>query len=214
MDGLLGMARRFREQGKVRFVGFSGHVAPIALKAVASGDIDVLLYPVNLSDTGSDAGVLFNECVRRDVGLIAMKPSGGGKLLQKKTAGLDVTPVQCLSFALAQPGVAAVLPGPRNVEELHGCLRALDAGDREKDYSVALKGLRPDLKGACVYCNHCLPCPAGIDIGGTIRRWDVAGEAVSAAALCTACGGCVERCPFGVDVIEIMRKAATTGANG
>jgi uncharacterized protein len=212
MDGLLSMACRFREQGKVRFVGFSGHVAPIALKAVSSGDIDILLYPVNLSDTGPGAGDLFSECVRRDVGLIAMKPFGGGKLLQKKTAGLDVTPVQCLSFALAQRGVASVLPGPRDVEQLHGCLAVLNAGDAEKDYSVALKGLRPDLKGACVYCNHCLPCPVAIDIGGTIRQWDMTGEPVAAAARCTACGACVERCPFGVDVIEIMGKAAGGGA--
>jgi uncharacterized protein len=212
MDDLLGMACRFRRQGMVRFVGFSGHVASIALKAVSSGNVDVLLYPVSLSDTGPEAGGLFTECVRRDVGLIAMKPFGGGKLLQKKTAGLDVTPVQCLSFALAQRGVASVLPGPRDSVQLHGCLRVLDASDAEKDYSVVLKGLRPDLKGACVYCNHCLPCPVAIDIGGTIRQWDVTGEPVTAAASCTACGACVERCPFGVDVIEIMVKAAGTGA--
>lgn len=137
-----------------------------------------------------------------------MKPFGGGKLLQKKTAGLDVTPIQCLSFALSQPGVAAVLPGPRNTEELHGCLRLLDASDAEKDYSAVLRGLKPDLKGACVYCNHCLPCPAAIDIGNTIRQWHATGRPVAAAGGCTACGTCVERCPFGVDVIQTMRRAA------
>jgi predicted aldo/keto reductase-like oxidoreductase len=210
MDGLLGTARRFQKEGKARFVGFSGHVAATALSAVSSGQIDVLLYPVNMSDTGVDAGELFSECVRRNVGLIAMKPFGGGKLLKKQTAGLDVTPVQCLSFALSQRGVASVLPGPRNTEELNGCLRVLEASDAEKDYSGALRGLKPDLKGACVYCNHCLPCPAGIDIGGTIRQWDVAGEPVAAAAACTACGACVERCPFGVDVVQIMRRATGT----
>ncbi len=208
MDGLLGMARRFQKEGKVRFVGFSGHAAPIARRAVSSGQIDVLLYPVNMSDTGGEEGELFSECVRRDVGLIAMKPFGGGKLLKKQTAGLDVTPVQCLSFALSQRGVASVLPGPGNVQELNGCLRVLSASDAEKDYSTVLQGLRPDLKGACVYCNHCLPCPAGIDIGGVIRQWDAAREPVAAAAVCTACGACVQRCPFGVDVVQIMRKVA------
>jgi uncharacterized protein len=63
-----------------------------------------------------------------------------------------------------------------------------------------------------VYCNHCLPCPVAIDIGGTIRQWDATGEPVAAAARCSACGACVERCPFGVDVTEIMRKAAGGGA--
>jgi uncharacterized protein len=211
MDSLLAMARRFKEEGKVRFIGFSGHVASIARKAVASGEIDVLLYPVNLSDTGSEAGVLFGECAQRNVGLIAMKPFGGGKLLQKKTAGLEITPVQCLSFVLSQPGVAAALPGPRNAEELDGCLRVLNVSDAEKDYSAVLRSLKPDLKGACVYCNHCLPCPVAIDVGNTIRQWDATGEPVAAAAGCTACGACVGRCPFGVDVVQIMRKAAPTG---
>jgi len=208
MDGLLGMAHRFQKEGKARFVGFSGHVAPIARQAVSSGQIDVLLYPVNMSDTGAEAGQLFSECVQAEVGLIAMKPFGGGKLLKQQTAGLDVTPVRCLSFALSQRGIASVLPGPANVQELNGCLRVLEASDAEKDYSAALRGLKPDLKGACVYCNHCLPCPAGIDIGGVIRQWDATGEPVAAGAGCTACGACVARCPFGVDVVQIMRTAA------
>lgn len=208
MDGLLDLARRLKQQGKVRFIGFSGHVSPIALKAVSTGQIDVLLFPVNLGDTGPGDAALFTTCVERNVGLIAMKPFGGGKLLKKETAGLDVTPVQCLSFALSQPGVASAVPGPLNVEQLHGCLRVLSATDAEKDYSAVLRGLKPDLKGACVYCNHCLPCPAAIDIGGVLRQWHATSRPVAAASRCTACGACAARCPFDVDVIRIMQQAA------
>jgi len=74
--------------------------------------------------------------------------------------------------------------------------------------------------GECVYCNHCLPCPALIDIGQVNRLLDAAQLGITeslrsayralpvAASACTECGVCVERCPFGVEVVVRMRQAA------
>ena len=75
----------------------------------------------------------------------------------------------------------------------------------------------------CVhYCNHCLPCPSLIDIGQTIRLFEMAQqgfdarpayEAMAASASdCIQCSACEERCPFGVQVIEKMTQAAATFA--
>ena len=73
--------------------------------------------------------------------------------------------------------------------------------------------------GECVYCNHCLPCPSRIDIGRMIRALETASNhptaeqraayrALSATASeCTKCGACIERCPFGVDVVSKMELA-------
>ena len=70
-----------------------------------------------------------------------------------------------------------------------------------------------------MYCDHCLPCPVGIDVGIATRITDTAGyeigdniiaeyEALPAkAGDCIKCGDCVERCPFGVDVIANMARA-------
>ena len=76
------------------------------------------------------------------------------------------------------------------------------------------------LAGHCVRCNHCLPCPADIDIGQTIlcvgfAQWEgvtdmLRGwyEALPAkASVCIECGVCEERCPFGVEVIAKMQQA-------
>ena len=73
----------------------------------------------------------------------------------------------------------------------------------------------------CVhYCNHCLPCPAQIDIGQTIRLFEMAQQEmtpgvrsayekmVAHASDCVQCGACEERCPFGVQVIDKMAQAA------
>jgi len=75
-----------------------------------------------------------------------------------------------------------------------------------------------------MYCNHCLPCPVGIDIGETTRLLDrmeapasgfdpsvlrASYAALSAhAGDCIACGVCESRCPFGVGVIRNMERAA------
>ncbi len=217
--GLLELALRFQQEEKARFIALSSHNVPIALKAVESGQIDVLMFSINLaSDTVSEEKELFNACASRDLGLVAMKSFAGGKLLQKGDSK-PVTPVQCISYALSQIGVSTVVPGVKNVGELKAALYFLDATSEEKDFSSAISEFRQGLKGECVYCNHCLPCPVSIDIGRTMRMVDAARNGVSdelrvgyddlpaKASDCIDCGVCMERCPFEVDVISGMKQA-------
>jgi hypothetical protein len=223
--GFLELARRFREQGKARFIGFSGHKVPVALRAVASGAVDVLMHMISLSgDAEQDRKALYHRCVAAGVGLIGMKPYAGGVLLQGTAP--SVTPVQCLSYALSQPGVSTVVPGVRNLRQLRAALAYLDASDEERDFSAVLPHSQKELKGTCVYCNHCLPCPAGIDVGRTLRLLGTAryvgrdacaaeyGALKAKASDCIECGACMERCPFQVDVMAALREAAGTFEEG
>ena len=75
--------------------------------------------------------------------------------------------------------------------------------------------------GQCTYCGHCKPCPMDIDIAMVNKLYDLAamqGETPASlrehylalertAADCVGCGGCEERCPFHVPVVERMEKA-------
>jgi predicted aldo/keto reductase-like oxidoreductase len=79
--------------------------------------------------------------------------------------------------------------------------------------------MHQDLAGRCVRCNHCLPCPADIDIGQTILLVDIAQWELdddlrawydmlpTKASACLECGVCVERCPFDVDIMAKMQDA-------
>ena len=235
--GLLDLARRWREEGKARFIGMSGHTVTTSLQAVESGQIDVLMFPINLAGNAVPGKKqLLNACAAHNVGLVAMKPYAGGKLLQHTPAismedyqvGGDnlelekpalITPTQCLSYVLTQVGVSTIVPGCKDLQQLAAALAYWDATEKERDFSSVLADFQQYATGECVYCNHCLPCPAEIDIGQTIRLLDRArhGQSDEVRALyeampnnasdCILCAACEERCPFEVAVIAKMEEA-------
>jgi predicted aldo/keto reductase-like oxidoreductase len=245
--GTADLAARLKKEGKARFVGLSSHYAPTALRAVHTGLIDILMFPVNpafdliapnlrmetllepqtyvQAAKAKNPAVLlkrelYAECARRGVAIVAMKPFAAGWLLKKDNpSSITLTPVQCLHYALSQPGVVTAVPGCRNVDELMSCLSYLEADEAARSYgAIASNGLWK-LQGKCMYCDHCLPCPAGIDVGAVTRLLDAARAGATAGirqeytALehrgdqCTECGVCEERCPFGVNVTDNMREA-------
>jgi predicted aldo/keto reductase-like oxidoreductase len=236
--GQLDAARRLRQEGKARFIGFSGHSVPTALRIVESGEIDVLMFPINMTANAVPGKKeLLMACAAHNVGVVAMKPFAGGKLLsQERTVRMaryqmggpalkvrkegPITPVQCLSYVLSQAGVSTAVPGCADVDQLTAALAYLDAADEHRDFAELMSEFDQYVAGECVYCNHCLPCPSEIDIGQTMRLFDMAQQRVTEAVReayaalpanasdCIQCGACEERCPFGVHVIEKMEQAA------
>lgn len=238
-QGQADLARRLQEEGKARHIGISVHRVDVATRAVEDGVADVLMFPINVTGhTMPGRRELLNMCEARGVGVVAMKPFAGGNLFQRgrtvriskyQTGGeayrhkmaRDITPVQCISYVLAQVGVSMALPGVKNVEELRAALHTLEASETERDFSALVAGFERYVEGECVYCNHCLPCPVHLDVGqigrlvdrATFRPEGIAALRTAYGALkvkaseCTACGACVERCPFGVDVIVGMERA-------
>ena len=221
----------------------------VALAAVNSGAIEVLMFSINpcydLQPAGEDVEQLWNEknyeqplvnmdpqrqalyetCQRLGVGITVMKAFGGGDLLSEtlSPAGKALTLYQCLHYALTRPGVASVMSGARNVEELKTSIAYEQATDEERDYAAAFAAL-PKISwvGHCMYCGHCAPCPVGIDVASVTKFLNLTKaqgmvpETVREhyavlphhAGECVACGACEKRCPFQVPVVENMRQTA------
>lgn len=219
--GLLEMARRFQQEGKTRFIGFSGHNATTSRQIVESGAIDVLMFPVNLTNHSMPGRAeLFAACGEYQVGLVAMKPYAGGNLLSDKTAILvdtfkmgradlagapmlvekaaSITPQQCIAYVLDQPSVATVVPGCADLEQLDDALAWLQTGDEEKNVTALLPAFERFGTGECVHCNHCLPCPSEIDIGQTLRMMQQAQKKMTPAlraeysAMAASAADCIE----------------------
>ncbi len=210
---------RYREEGRIGHIGMGGHFPWTAMKAVESGAVDVLMFPINmLKHDDEETQRLYRACAERSIGLVAMKPYSGGTLFRVGGKPTGITATQCLAYVLSQP-VSTVVPGVKNVEELRTALRYLCATDQERDFRQAIANLPVYFEGVCTYCRHCLPCPQDIRIpevmllldfaqGGVadeLRQW-YSGFKLKASA-CTECGTCMERCPFKVEVIAKMKRA-------
>jgi len=228
--GVLEYALQLKAEGKARFVGMSTHSYSAAIKAAKTDKIDVIMVWVNFTNHANiDREKMLLTCAEH-AGIIAMKPFAGGNLFLKHEKEIHeegkglardlkrkITPTKCHSYVLAQPGVTTSLFGVRNVDELEESLRFVGASVEERDYAEVVKDFKDYREGECVYCNHCLPCSVGIDIGKTTRILTIAQkgkkeEAEKAYHKLTIkayeyneCGECMERCPFGVDIIENMK---------
>jgi len=189
--GVLDYARELKAAGKIKHIGMSSHNPQVALKAVESGAIEVLMFSVNpcydllpasedveelwneknyesnLTNMDKDRQKLYETCQREGVGITVMKCFGGGDLLNAELspAGVALTPNQCIHYALSRPGVAVVLAGAHSVEQLKQSIAYEDASDAEKDYALTFASFpKISWQGHCVYCSHCAPCVKKIDI--------------------------------------------------
>ena len=193
---VLQYAQELKAAGTIRHIGLSSHNPQVALAAVKSGYIEVLMFSVNpcydLLPADEDVEELWNEknyekhlinmdperqelyetCQRLGVGITVMKAFGGGDLLDASLspAGKALTANQCLHYALTRPAVATVLAGAHSVEQLRQSAAYEDATEQERDYAPAFASF-PNIswKGHCMYCSHCAPCPKQIDVASVTK---------------------------------------------
>ena len=193
---VLAYVKELKEKGVIRHIGLSSHNPEVALEAVKSGDIEVLMFSVNpcydlqpasedveelwaeknykehLINMNPERQELYETCQRLDIGITVMKAFGGGDLLDEKLspAGKALTVNQCIHYALTRPGVSTVLAGARSVEQLRQSIAYEAASEEERDYAPAFASF-PNIswKGHCMYCSHCAPCPQKIDVASVTK---------------------------------------------
>ena len=199
-NGIADYARRLKAEGKIRAIGLSSHNPIVALEAINSGLVEVLMFSVNpcydLLPGNEDIELLFADasyenrlfnfdpervklyetCQRLGVGITVMKAFGGGDLLSDESpAGVAMTVNQCLHYALTRPAVAAVMSGARSIEDLEKTLAYEQATEEERDYAAVFATFpRISWKGHCMYCGHCAPCPQGISVADVTKFLNLA----------------------------------------
>ena len=220
--GVMDYIKELKAQGIVRHIGFSSHTPSVASRILDLGFIDMMMFSINPAydfEKGDEYGVgsvkerfdLFQRCAREGVGISVMKPFFAGQLLSAEQSpfGTALSHNQCLQYAIDRPGVLVAVPGVQTMAHLDTVLKFLTATEEEKDYSIIGSFTADTITGTCVYCNHCQPCPAGIDIGLVNKYYDLAmaGDSIAAnhytklsinADACLHCGHCESRCPFSV----------------
>ena len=241
-------AKELKANGVIGYIGMSSHNPIIALKAVESGLIDVLMFSVNpaydMENSNSDIEdlmeykdlkesswvldparqKLYSACENLGVAITVMKPLGAGSLLTAESSpfGVAMTVPQCIHYALGRNGVKVVIVGCHTVPEVFEAVKYYNVNNCDKEYGhIFTKNNSIKMSGRCMYCNHCQPCPAHIDIAAVTKFLDLALQQETVpdtvkqhyfametnADDCIMCGKCEPNCPFGVKVRENMKKA-------
>lgn len=250
LDGpIMAYALSLKRQGVIRHLGISSHNSAVALQAAETGLLDCMMISVNPAydmlhpaqmrlrpsrddmDSRSVRGMdpdraqLYRTCERMGIAITTMKTLGAGILLRPELSpfGQAMTDYQCVAYALDRPAVASAMLGMKTTEEVCRAAAYDRAAPEERDYTGILR-MAPQYheNGACVYCNHCLPCPAGLDIARVSQYLDLVPEGGAVpptvqahyeslsptASACIGCGSCEAACPFGVPVRQRMERAA------
>ena len=228
-NGVYDYILQMKKEGVVRHLGLSSHTPSLIRRIMDDTEIDMLMFSVNPAyDYGQgeyangsvdERTAVYRRCQKEGVGISVMKPFSGGQLLRADLSpfGKALTPYQCIRYCLERPGVLTVLAGAQSVREVEALLAYYDQADEETDYSMIASFAPPQAGGKCVYCNHCRPCPMGIDIGLVNKYYDLAaaGDKMAlqhyrglskSAGDCTGCGHCDRRCPFLVRQSERMQE--------
>ena len=106
--GALEVAVKAQKDGKIRFIGMTGHFdAFILAEGLKRWDgFAAMLMPINPMDPHyrSNLKIVVPKLIEKDVGVMAMKPIAAGNIFKNKIASIE----ECLRFVWSQPLTVAV----------------------------------------------------------------------------------------------------------
>ena len=198
--GFLDYVKELHQKGIIRHIGMSTHNPRMAMRAVETGFVEMILFSINpafdmhpatenlddllfgkfdesLSGIDPERAALYRLCEERNVGITVMKGFFGGALFDPKRSpfGATFTPAQLIHYALTRPAVCSILCGYDTVDQLEQAVAYETATDDEKDYASVIAGAPlHSYMGQCTYCGHCRPCPMDIDIAMVNKFYDLA----------------------------------------
>ena len=159
--GALEAFEKARSDGKIRFIGISGHGIPdVLIRALDVYDFDAVMTGINFFDRFNFPDVeevLFPKAVEKGVAIVGVKVLADGLLWEY--------PEEALRYALSYP-ISTLACGFNTLDMFEKDMKIVEnfkpMTEAEKQ---ELYDKNPVLGNyVCRQCNKCLPCPEGIDI--------------------------------------------------
>lgn len=196
-------------QGLVKHPGFSSHSLPIAGKLMRMGHWESVQIPFNFVDSAA-AEEIIPLARELDMGFICMKPFGGGLL---EDASL------CFRYLMTFDGIVPD-PGIEKAAEIDEIVALYeDRRELSAEEEARIEDLRKELGTSwCHRCEYCQPCPQGIKISSILsaksatkrmpmsRAKSMLSDRMKDAENCVECRECVERCPYDLDIPELLKQ--------
>lgn len=198
-----------KKQGKILHIGITAHKIGVAEEIVKSGLYETIQFPFSYLASERDVA-LARKADEAGMGFIAMKGLAGGLLTNAPAcmafmAGFNVLPIWGIQ---REAELEEWLSFFREEPEMTPALRAAIEKDRAE-----LSG------GFCRGCGYCAPCTSGIVIHQCARMIQMIRRSPSGGWLspewqaqmqkirdCVECGACMKRCPYELNIPELLRK--------
>lgn len=236
--GVVEKLEELKEQGVIKYLGFSFHDDYEAFEEILCyRDWDFCQIQLNYMDADEQAGLKgYKLAEEKQIPMVIMEPVKGGTLaafaedITGKFRALNPD-ASVASFALrwvgSLPNVKVILSGMSSMEQVEDNLKTFASfrplsveESRTIEEIVALVNSR--VQNGCTGCGYCMPCPAGVDIPGNFRVWNIyhmyqnynmvkggwenrLGEEKQAKN-CVKCGKCEKACPQKLHIREDLAK--------
>jgi predicted aldo/keto reductase-like oxidoreductase len=207
---VLDVLQKAQKQGKIRYIGVTGHKPHVLIKALKAFDFDTLQMPLNYIEQ-SCLEELVPYAKEKGIGVIAMKPLGGGAF--KNTSLV-------LRFILTN-GADVAIPGMDAEHQVMENLSVLENLNPLTEEELAILEKEKEVLGEnfCRRCEYCMPCPQGLPISFlhvlrayyfryNLQEWAL--ERIKNLPKsykdCVECYECVEKCPYDLDMPKIFKE--------
>ena len=158
--GVYAELRRLKEEGAVRFIGFSSmDSAEMSREAIERLEFDVALLAMNPTGYGGFVTETLPAARAKNMGVLAMK-------VMRDIVGGSATPAELLRYALSQEGVAGALVGHHGIatlEENIGIIRAIAGENGPGMASVEREKLESRMAHLAGPHALCWACPGYVD---------------------------------------------------
>ena len=231
---------RAKEEGLVEHVVISSHLPGDELAGVlAEGPFEgATLGYCAINFPYRQAAV--DDAAKRGLGVVAMNPLGGGVIPQNPErfdflrGPNDPTVVEAaLRFCVSSPGITTALVGFSNKAQVDQAVEAVREFQPYSEHHLdRIRGCILESFGdLCTGCQYCMPCPSGVDVPRLMEAYNqkiLSGdtdEAIlsrlrmhwgippEAAAECTYCGACEERCTQHLPIQDRLKHIARLAEN-
>lgn len=227
---------RLKQQGKIRYLGFSFHGNEENMKKMlAAYPWDFVQIQLNYYDWEyGNQRRLYEMLAGAQIPVMVMEPVHGGLLARLngragallRGADPDASLASwAMRWVMSLDSVQVVLSGMGDLKQVADNVKTFSEGKCVSEEEKALLKqaaalLRPDIAVPCTGCRYCCAdCPQGLDIPVLLAAYndakaDAAWRLSSVTGLpsekqpasCIGCGSCTRHCPQSLPVPEIMAE--------
>lgn len=244
--GCFQLLQELKGQGRIRATGFSFHDSAAVLDQILREHPEVDVVQIQLNYLDWDHAVIQSRlchdvCVRHGKPIIVMEPVKGGTLaavpvqaqqMMERHAPGHSPASWAIRFAASQPGVAMVLSGMSNLEQVEdniSYMKDFQPLDEQEEQILRQCSaiLRQEVSIPCTGCSYCTSgCPQGIPIpryfslynqhrqdgwqAEAKARYAALAENHGKASQCIGCGQCESKCPQKLPIIRHLAQVAQT----